>query len=116
MNAANCKSNRGVVVAALLGIPHTMTASVDIDVSGRVVDLNGAALAQGMVSLETASSHAGPDVITAFSDVDGRFRFPEPVGRRKTLQRLSRDGASLAGPPPGDRGPSRRRCKQAPES
>jgi len=79
MSAINCKSNGGVVIAALLGILHAMAAFADVDVSGRVVDLNGAALAQAMVSLETASSHAGADVITVFSDADGHFRFPEPI-------------------------------------
>jgi hypothetical protein len=79
MGAMNCKSNCGVVTAALLGILHAMTASAEVAVSGRVVDLNGAALARAMLSLETVSSHPGPDVITVFSDADGHFRFPEPV-------------------------------------
>lgn len=79
MNPSACNLSRGALVAALIGSLSAMGAAAEVTISGRVVDSNGAPLAQAMVSLETASSHAGPDVITVFADSEGRFRFAKPV-------------------------------------
>lgn len=55
-------------------------AMADTRVSGYVYDLQGAPLSQAMVSLATAENHRGADVITVFTDAQGRFVFPQAVG------------------------------------
>ena len=60
----------GMLAAALAGTPG---AAYGATLSGRVVDLNGQAVANAMV---TVAGPAGPVTLTVFSDGDGRFRFP----------------------------------------
>ena len=67
---------RAASTAALL---LSATAIAEIRVGGVVVDLNGRPLPQTQVSLRTADGHAGADVITVFTDADGRFQLPGPV-------------------------------------
>lgn len=52
-------------------------AADNIAVSGNVVDLNGRPLIKAQVSIETAESHAGADVITVFAGNGGAFSYPE---------------------------------------
>lgn len=54
-------------------------AADDIDVAGTVVDLNGQPLVQAQVSVRTAASYPGADVITVFTESGGRFSFPDAV-------------------------------------
>ena len=54
-------------------------AESSLAVAGNVVDLNGRPLAQAQVSIETADSHAGADIITVFTGGDGSFSFPEDI-------------------------------------
>lgn len=54
-------------------------AADNIAVSGNVVDLNGRPLIKAQVSIETAESHAGADVITVFAGNGGGFSFPENI-------------------------------------
>jgi len=66
-------------LAGLLCLSFTLSAAAESTITGRVVDLNGAPLAQAMVSLDAAESHAGADVITVFTDEQGQFVFSESV-------------------------------------
>jgi len=54
--------------------------SAATQVSGSVYDLTGTPLPQAMVSLTTGAEHQGADVITVFTDAQGRFNFPQSVG------------------------------------
>jgi 5-hydroxyisourate hydrolase-like protein (transthyretin family) len=58
--------------AACLG-----TAQAAATLQGRVLDVNGKPVPQVQVILERATNVAGANVVTVFSDSDGRFRFPE---------------------------------------
>ena len=56
-----------------------LDASAATAVNGIVVDLNGQPRTQAQVLLKTPSSHAGPDVITVFTDSNGRFSFADAI-------------------------------------
>jgi streptogramin lyase len=45
-------------------------------VTGQVVDLNGRALSQAMVTLSKPPETSGPTAVTVFTDASGRFEFP----------------------------------------
>jgi len=85
MNQKFSRAGLSAALTSLLSLSFTLTATGDITIGGRVVDLNGAPLAQAMVSLDAAESHAGADVITVFTDQRGRFLFPEPVSAVDSL-------------------------------
>jgi len=73
------------LAGTLAGAPRPSAAAA---VEGVVLDLNGRAVAHGMVSLRTAG--AGPDVVTVFSGADGRFALSERDTDSATLtDRLS---------------------------
>jgi streptogramin lyase len=65
------------VAISTLGL--TAGTQAGIQISGVVLDLNGRPLAQAQVSLTTADSHAGADVITVFTGPGGNFSFPESI-------------------------------------
>ena len=79
MNQKRSRVGCSAALASLLGLSFASTATADITITGRVVDLNGAPLPQAMVIVDAAESHAGADVITVFTDQQGLFRLPEPV-------------------------------------
>jgi streptogramin lyase len=79
MNQKRSRVGCSAALASLLGLSFASTATADITITGRVVDLNGAPLPQAMVTVDAAESHAGADVITVFTDQQGLFRLPEPV-------------------------------------
>ena len=68
-----------LALATLFALSFTSIAGADVTVSGRVVDLNGAPLAQAMVRVDAADTHAGADVITVFTNEQGQFELPETV-------------------------------------
>lgn len=70
------------LVSALLYIMTLMPAlttgaQAGIELGGTAVDLNGRPLVNAQVSVRTADTHAGADVITVFTGDNGRFSFPE---------------------------------------
>ena len=65
------------VTTIVLGFAVTALAGTQID--GVVVDLNGRPLARAQVSLTTPDAHAGADVITVFTNTDGRFSIPSAI-------------------------------------
>ena len=68
-----------LIYVATTGLGLASSAQAEIQVGGVVLDLNGRPLAQAQVSLTTADSHAGADVITVFTDPGGKFSFPESI-------------------------------------
>jgi len=63
---------------ALLAHVSPVGAHDFVRITGRVVDSNGAPLAEAMVSLSLAADH-GADRLTLFTDDEGRFKTPMPV-------------------------------------
>jgi streptogramin lyase/cytochrome c551/c552 len=61
----------GLLAAALAGSSGAYAAAI----SGRVLDLNGQAVANAMVTV--AGSVPGPVTLTVFSDAEGKFHFPD---------------------------------------
>ena len=70
---------RLLTTVCMLILPAAM-AYADTRVSGYVFDLQGAPLPQAMVSLTTGETHQGADVVTVFSDAQGRFSFAQAFG------------------------------------
>jgi len=48
----------------------------DTGIAGRIVDLNGVLLAGAMVSLEASERRSGADVISVFTDSNGKLKLP----------------------------------------
>lgn len=62
--------------AALLALAATTPAEVhEVDVAGRVVDINGRPVPRAIAILERGSV-TGASVVTVFAGDDGYFRFP----------------------------------------
>ena len=68
---------RLLTVALLLAL--VTSGVMAVQVSGTVYDLQGMPLAQSMVTLTQGPNHQGADVITVFTDDQGRFRFSQAV-------------------------------------
>lgn len=61
----------------LTGAWCSAASAAGTSVEGRVVDLNGRAVAQAMVTITRARGETGASAVTVFTDAEGRFRFPD---------------------------------------
>jgi len=75
-----------VALSGLFALVLSSSASADVSIAGRVVDLNGEPLIGAMVSLRTSEAHAGADFISVFTGEGGRFEFPERVAGVASLE------------------------------
>ena len=67
-----------ITIILFLYLPVS-AAAAESRVSGYVYDLSGKPLSQALVSINTGNKHKGPDVVTVFTDGQGRFSFPQTV-------------------------------------
>jgi len=71
-----------------------MTLALSVDslaaarIEGSVLDLNGHALPQAMVTLTKDAGRQGPAAVTVFTDEKGRFHFPEETARGSVTVRM----------------------------
>ena len=63
------------MVGIATGVVASLCGSALADTRGRVSDLNGAPLAQAMVTLTKAAGAAGATATTVFTDERGEFEF-----------------------------------------
>jgi len=78
---------RPLTVVFLVALMTTRVMA--IQVSGAVYDLQGMPLVQSMVSLTQGPNHQGADVITVFTDDQGRFHFAQALSNN-TMQVTAR--------------------------
>ncbi len=77
MNALHKCQGVTASIALLVGSLCPAAGGAAARVEGRVVDLNGRALSQAMVTLAKEPHQPGPTAVTVFTGEDGRFRFPD---------------------------------------
>jgi len=64
-----------IALAACAAFVHAANAAATLQ--GRVLDINGKPVPQVQLILERGIAAAGGNVVTVFSDAEGRFRFPD---------------------------------------
>lgn len=74
----------GVLLTGVLFSPASAAAT---SVEGRVVDINGRAVAQAMVTITRGPKEPGASATTVFTDAEGRFRFPDSYEKPSPVAR-----------------------------
>lgn len=78
MNNRSGRSGGGAAaLAAIVAALLQTTAYAGPGIQGQVVDLNGRALSQAMVTLTKPSGQIGPSAVTIFTDENGRFQLAD---------------------------------------
>ena len=63
----------------LVALSLFSTVSAQTMIDGHVFDLNGSPVTQALVSVRTAASHKGADIISVFTDNQGYFKFQQRI-------------------------------------